>query len=256
MRTNVQLRKFICFIWHNSLKQNDYCLSWTYVYFQVAYTWTFNELLQNIFRYQNHAAGLSLFSKFKKWKHWEYLRNLLSWSGECTTITNLELNPKKKTIFHISCAIILTKNTTGGLWEREREQPVVMWYNSICCPLVNVQMGSISGLRKGEASQYKKAAFDYPSQITQGESQFFGFYPSFLSRRLMVLFLLMKSASEFMNNNNANRLFFLGFLSYGDQEVWLENVSPLPCQFLSLSFLRDYLCFQEGWGFKRLIILL
>lgn len=92
---------------------------------------------------------------------------------------------------------------------------------------------------------------NHPRRIT-----IFWFLPIILVKRLTVLFLLMKSASEFLNNNNANCLFFLGFLSYGDREVWLENVSPIPCQYLSLSFLRNDVYFQEVWGFKRLIILL
>lgn len=71
-------------------------------------------------------AGLSLFSKFKKGKNWEYLRNVLSWNGECTTITDPKLNHKKKMIFHVSSTVILTKNTSDGL--QEREQLVVMWY--------------------------------------------------------------------------------------------------------------------------------
>ena len=55
---------------------------------------------------------------------------------------------------------------------REREQLTVMWCNSICCPLANVQMDSISGLWKDKANQYKKAAFDYPSQSPKENHNF------------------------------------------------------------------------------------
>lgn len=46
------------------------------------------------------------------------------------------------------------------------EQLIITWYryNSICCPLANIQMDSIFGLSKDETNQYEKAVFDYPSQ--------------------------------------------------------------------------------------------
>ena len=105
-------------------------------------------------------------------------------------------------------------------WRIMMERLLVTWYNTICCPSANVQVDFISGFQKEGANQREKAVFDYPSQSPKENHIFFFLVSTIIFvKRLMVLFLTMKSASEFKNNNNANGLFFLGFVSYGDRKV-------------------------------------
>ena len=162
--------------------QTESCASWSLLIFQIL-----------------KRKALKIFKKLP----------LLIW--ECTAITNLELNHKKKVIFRV-----LTKNT-GGLW----------WNGSLSrgiTPSAVLQQMSrwISFLvsRKREPINVKKLFLimrhNHPRRIT---IFFFLVNTIIFVKRLMVLFLTMKSASEFKNNNNANGLFFLGFVSYGDRKV-------------------------------------
>lgn len=58
----------------------------------------------------------------------------------------------------------------------------------------------------------------HPRRIT-----IFWFLLIVLVKRLMVLFLTVKSASEFMSNDNANGLFFLGVFSYSYRKSSLKT---------------------------------
>ena len=69
-------------------------------------------------------------------------------------IRNLMVIRKEKRAFR-SPVLLFLQRIPVVAWERE--ELIAMWCNSICYPLANVQMDSISGLPEDEANQYEKA---------------------------------------------------------------------------------------------------
>lgn len=243
----MQLRKFICFIWHNSLKKNCYCCSLTYIYFHGACKWAFNEWLHHLSKQKVMLADLFLSSKFWKGKYWKYLRNFPSLYGNAQPYKS-GAKPQEKS------------DLSGPYkehWQIMMEQLLVTWYNTICCPSANVQVDFISGFRKEGANQLEKAVFDYPSQSPKENRNFFLVSIIILVKRIMVLFLTMKSASEFKNNTNANGFFFSsGLFLMAIERSSLKNVCPIffntfHLVFWGIMYASHY--YGLWWTFKVLI---